>query len=148
MMSLFRKEEEEGLGSGVLELERLSNEGIQESFENKKCFQENGRMEYERVQGEEEGIGMIMPVSPAFTMETSFAARLDSSMAVPMCDLCVDTTLPDSALNLQVRSGGLIQFWIWSGTKKKFVGQEGGSLCTLSTSAQEMQRERKICRDE
>ncbi|CAK9228105.1 unnamed protein product [Sphagnum troendelagicum] len=36
-------------------------------------------------------------------METSFAARLDSSMAVPMCDLCVDTTLPDSALNLQVR---------------------------------------------
>jgi hypothetical protein len=113
MMSLFRKQEEEGLGSGVLELERLSKEGIPESFENKKCFQENGRMECERVQGEEEGIGMIMPGSPAFTMETSFAARLDSSMAVPMCDLCVDTTLPDSALNLQVRSGGLIQFWIW-----------------------------------
>jgi hypothetical protein len=114
MMSLFRKqEEEEGLGSGVLELERLSKEGILESFENKKCFQENGRMECERVQGEEDGRGMIMPASPAFTMDTSFAARPDSSMAVPMCDLSVDPTLPDSALNLQVRSGGLIQFWIW-----------------------------------
>jgi hypothetical protein len=113
MMSLFGKQEEEGLGSGVLELERLSKEGIQESFENKKCFQENGRMECERVQREEEGIGMIMPASPAFTMDTSFAARPDSSMAVPMCDLSVDPTLPDSALNLQVRSGGLIQFWIW-----------------------------------
>jgi hypothetical protein len=114
MTSLFRKqEEEEGLGSGVLELERLSKEGILESFENKKCFQENGRMECERVQGEEDGRGMIMPASPAFTMDTSFAARPDSSMAVPMCDLSVDPTLPDSALNLQVRSGGLIQFWIW-----------------------------------
>jgi hypothetical protein len=113
MMSLFRKQEGEGLGSGVLKLERLSKEGILESFENKKCFQENGRMECERVQGEEEGIGMIMPASPVFTMDTSFAARPDISEAVPMCNLSVDTTLPDSALNLQVRSGALIQFWIW-----------------------------------
>jgi hypothetical protein len=84
-------------------LERLSKEGILEIFENKECFQENGRMECERVQGEEEGIGMIMPASPVFTMDTSFAARPDISEAVPMCNLSVDTTLPDSALNLQVR---------------------------------------------
>jgi hypothetical protein len=147
MMSLFRKQEEEGLGSGVLELERLSKEGIQESFENKKCFQENGRMECERVQGEEEGIRVIMPVSPAFTMDTSFAARPDSSMAVPMCDLSVDATLPDSALNLQVRSGGLTQFWVWIWYKEEVCWAGGrSSLYTKYICTRDATRKKDLSR--